>query len=118
MEHQDWNVVPGHPTTFTCPDCHGALREIEGDAFIHRYRCRVGHGFTLSDLDRGKADKVEEAVWLAMQTLHERAQVFRQMAAEERDRGRNAAARSYDDSYEESCNYASRLRALLLEMRP
>ena len=35
----------GRSSRFTCPECHGALWEIDDGALL-RYRCHVGHAFT------------------------------------------------------------------------
>src|SRR5262249_9666528 len=38
------NDMLGKPSGFTCPDCHGALWEVE-DGTMLRFRCHVGHAF-------------------------------------------------------------------------
>ena len=42
MANDEWGEIPSRATDFTCPECNGAIREIEGEP-IRRYRCRVGH---------------------------------------------------------------------------
>jgi hypothetical protein len=44
----------GKPSHFTCPECHGALWEIE-DGSLLRYRCHVGHAYTADAVMRHRA---------------------------------------------------------------
>lgn len=112
MANDDWGDVPSRPTDFTCPDCSGAIREIEGEP-IRRYRCRVGHAYSADDFVAAKSLSVEEALWLALQTLQEQAQVLETLAGEDRRRGwlRNAAG--YEERERELRTAAERLRELV-----
>jgi two-component system, chemotaxis family, protein-glutamate methylesterase/glutaminase len=78
----------GTPSGFTCPECHGALWEID-DAAFPRYRCRVGHGFSVDSLLSTQRSDVEMALWTAYRALEERAALCRRLA--ERARLRHAA---------------------------
>ena len=69
------------PSTFTCPECHGTLWEIQ-DLRPHRFRCHTGHAYTAASLVTLQDDKVEDAVWSAMRALHEREMLLRTMAEE------------------------------------
>ena len=40
---------PGTASGFTCPECHGALWELQEDGLL-RFRCRVGHAFSAESL--------------------------------------------------------------------
>ena len=48
----------GKPSRFTCPECHGALWEIE-DGSLLRYRCHVGHAYTADAVHAAQADEVD-----------------------------------------------------------
>lgn len=70
---------PGEPSGFSCPECQGVLFEVrEGE--LARYRCRVGHAYGPETLMAKQADQVEEALWIAFQSLKERAAFARGMA--------------------------------------
>ena len=56
MATEDWGAVPGKPTSFTCPECNGAIHEIR-DEGLTRFRCRVGHAYSTSDLLVDKANR-------------------------------------------------------------
>jgi two-component system chemotaxis response regulator CheB len=117
MQDTDWHEVPSRPTDFTCPECSGAIREIEGEP-IPRYRCRVGHAYSADELVAAKDRAVEDALWLALQTLQERAQMLESMAGEDRLRGRTHSAGGYEERAREARVAADRLRALLAGMAP
>jgi len=72
------DVLPGErpplPSPFSCPDCRGVLWE--GDhAGRPRFRCRVGHAFSLESLAAAQDDGVDEALWSAVRALEERRAV-------------------------------------------
>src|SRR6185436_6379542 len=48
----------GKISKLTCPDCHGALWEIE-DHDLLRYRCHVGHAYSAEALDEGQSEMLE-----------------------------------------------------------
>jgi len=114
MGMEDWGKVPSKPTSFTCPECKGAIHEIQEEG-LTRYRCRVGHAYSTHDLLGDKAKSVEESLWVALQTLEERAQMLESLAADDRQRGWHGAG-SYADRARETRVHADRLRQLLLDV--
>lgn len=115
MGTEDWGKVPSRATSFTCPECKGAIHEIREDG-LTRYRCRVGHAYSTHDLLGDKAKSVEESLWVALQTLEERAQMLESMAADDRQRGWHRGAGGYADRAKETRVHADRLRELLLDV--
>ena len=108
----DKNELPGKPTSFTCPECSGAIKEIEeGDG--RRYRCRVGHAYTLDDLLVEKTTVLQDTLWMALQTLEERAAMLSSMARDDRSRGWLRNAERYETRARETRVHAERLRELL-----
>ena len=112
MGSEDRVEVPGTPTAFTCPECSGAIKEIEEDG-RHRYRCRVGHAYSPDDLLLEKTRALEDTLWMALQTLEERAAMLGTMAREDQSRGFAGNASSYDSRARETREHAERLRDLL-----
>src|SRR5690606_10994556 len=53
MERNDWDQLPGTPTDFTCPECKGSIRRVEDPGSV-RFRCRVGHAYSLEALAAAK----------------------------------------------------------------
>lgn len=112
MSNDDWGHVPSRSTDFTCPECVGALREIEGEP-IRRFRCRVGHAYTDDDLVAAKDQRVEDTLWIALQTLQERAQMLETLAEEDGRWGRTRNAGGYEERARETRASAEQLRALI-----
>jgi len=69
----------GSPSAFTCPDCKGTLWELQ-DGQLLRYRCRVGHAYSVESIIEAESDSVERALWEAVKTLEESAQLSRRIA--------------------------------------
>ena len=70
----------GSLSPFTCPDCGGSLWEIKEGRLV-RYRCHVGHGFTIDSLRDGMDDKIEEAMWTALRAIEEAIELRGKMHA-------------------------------------
>jgi two-component system chemotaxis response regulator CheB len=59
-----------------CPDCGGSLMRTAENSF----RCRVGHAWTGEALLRARDNEVEQAIWIALRSLQEKARMARKMA--------------------------------------
>jgi two-component system, chemotaxis family, protein-glutamate methylesterase/glutaminase len=59
-----------------CPDCGGSLMVTTQNSF----RCRVGHAWTGEALLQARDDEVEQAIWIALRSLQEKARLARKMA--------------------------------------
>ena len=66
--------LAGVPAGLVCPDCSGALFEID-DATVLRFRCRVGHAWTAEALGGAHGRMLEEALWTAVRILEDDQQV-------------------------------------------
>jgi two-component system chemotaxis response regulator CheB len=115
MIDDDWNQVPGKPTRYTCPECSGSLQEIDenGD---RRYRCRVGHAYSEDDLLSEKGKALEDSLWMALQTLEERAEMLKTMARADRARGWESTARNLERRAEEAWHHTEVLRDALTSL--
>jgi two-component system chemotaxis response regulator CheB len=82
--------MEGRPSRFTCPDCGGSLWD-GGAEEPGKFRCRVGHSWTTVGLVERQAATLEQALWTALRTLSERADLARRL----RDQ---AAARAHEHS--------------------
>jgi two-component system chemotaxis response regulator CheB len=73
----------GKISPFTCPECHGALWEIQ-DGSMLRFRCHVGHGFTADAVLSAQGEEIERTLGRLQRTHQERAVLARKMANQER----------------------------------
>lgn len=104
----------GHPVPVGCPECGGPLWEVEGDA-VKRFRCHVGHGYTARTLVADQDTAVESALWAALRTMEERANMLRTMAKRETEAGRQRSASGFESRATESHAHAGVLRVLLMD---
>jgi len=63
-------IEHGQLTSFTCPECHGALTQLIEGRLI-RYRCHTGHAYTISALLGEVTQSVEGFLYQAMRGLEE-----------------------------------------------
>lgn len=66
----------GPPSGYTCPDCNGSLVAVSAG----NYRCQVGHAWTADALLRARDDEVDNALWVAVRSLQEKAKLSRRLA--------------------------------------
>ena len=94
-----WKTANGSLSPFTCPDCGGTVWEMKEGGLV-RYRCHVGHGFTIDSLRDGMDGKIEEAMWSALRAIEEAIEL----------RGRITRARSAGTSRASSPTSKTTLR--------
>lgn len=86
----------GPHSGYTCPDCNGSLIAVGGH---ENYRCRVGHAWTAEALLSARDDEVASAMWVAIRSLREKAELSRRMA---RNLGPGLVADRYTEIAEEA----------------
>lgn len=65
---QEFEEVPG--IVYVCPDCGGPLREIKiGNEKLVRFRCLVGHAYSMITLLEAHAEARESVLWSAAVAL-------------------------------------------------
>jgi two-component system chemotaxis response regulator CheB len=81
----------GTPSRFSCPECHGALWEIE-DGSMLRFRCHVGHAFAADTVLASQGEEVDRLLGTLLRSHQERAALARRMAEHERANERHTLA--------------------------
>ena len=104
---------PGTPSGFACPDCAGGLWEIQEGELI-RFRCRVGHAWSSHGLLAEQANAVEEALWIALRALEERAALSGRLAERLQRAGNPRTAGRFEEQAHEARQRAALLRQVLL----
>jgi len=108
---------PGTPSGWGCPDCGGALWELH-EAEMIRFRCRVGHAWSINSLLAEQGTAVEVALWSALRALEERAALSGRLAQRLTGRGNDRSAGRFREQAEESKSRAALIRRVLLGVKP
>ncbi|HKT79722.1 MAG TPA: chemotaxis protein CheB [Vicinamibacterales bacterium] len=102
----------GAPSALTCPDCGGALWEIE-DGRLVRYQCHTGHQFAPDSLQAEQHQKVDSALWNAVRVLEEHAELKLRMARRAESNGLSTVSAGFEDGAREAHHQAQQIRAVL-----
>ena len=105
---------PGTPSPFGCPECGGVLWEVQEGKLV-RFRCRTGHAFSANALMAEQSQGLEEALWIALRTLEERAALAIRMASQARQRDQRFSAKRFEEQGQDAQQRAALLRELLLK---
>jgi len=103
----------GRLSKLTCPDCHGALWEIN-DAHMLRYRCHVGHAYSAEALSEGQSQMLEVALWSAVRALEEQTVLARRIVERARHAKREQSAKMFERRAREAEEHSSVIRQVLL----
>ena len=103
----------GKPSSLACPDCGGTLWELEHKNLL-RFRCRIGHAYSLESLLAKQSDALEDALWFALRALEEKASLTKRMAKRMRDRNQILAAQRLEEQAEDALARANVIRETLL----
>jgi two-component system chemotaxis response regulator CheB len=114
LDGDSWGAEghPGEPVPLTCPDCHGPLFRIP-DGVLHRFRCLVGHAWSAESLAAQHTSAVEGALWMALRTLEEKAELSRAMAARAATAGHDLTRRAFAERADDAHQAAVLVRDLL-----
>jgi two-component system chemotaxis response regulator CheB len=104
---------PGTPSSFACPDCGGTLWELSDNELI-RFRCRTGHAFSIDSLLARQSDSLEEALWVAVRALEERASLSRCLSERMLKRGNTRGADRMEEQARDSERRAELIRQILV----
>jgi len=107
----------GKTSPFSCPECGGVLWELQ-DGELLRFRCRVGHAFSVDSILAEQSDVLEEALWAALKTLEESASLSRHLASQARKRGQSHVAERFEERLRRAERHAALIRQLLIKGEP
>ncbi|QIS09643.1 chemotaxis protein CheB [Nocardia arthritidis] len=99
------------PSGLSCPDCGGVLFTLPGG---ERFRCRVGHAWTVEALLMEKNMQTEQALWAGLRALREKQQLAEKMSVDALRRGDEELARRFADHGAEQASAIETLQKLLV----
>lgn len=105
----------GPMTPLTCPECHGSLVEVREGPLL-RYRCHVGHAFSLHSLLAIINEDIDSAFNWALRTIEERTMLLRKVH-QQFNGAEDRAVSAYGGPVAESEKWEKRVRELLADHR-
>jgi two-component system chemotaxis response regulator CheB len=115
MERQARDENRGQISVFTCPECGGALWQVD-EPEILQFRCHVGHTYDSQVLLSEQAEALEAALWTAVRTFREQSILSRQIATQERSNGRAESARRFEEQSDLAAKQGKLIQGYLLKM--
>jgi len=101
----------GRRVPFTCPECGGALWELDSGG--PRFRCHVGHAYSLKTLASEQGARVEAAIWAGLRKLEEGERLARRLETHARTLGNERSADYHAEMARTSAAHAETLRSVL-----
>jgi two-component system, chemotaxis family, protein-glutamate methylesterase/glutaminase len=108
---------PNAASPFTCPDCGGVLWELRDDRHLLRFRCHIGHAYSLDSLMTLQGETVEHALWTAVRAIEERAALSRRLMAYAHQQNRPKSAEQFAKRVAEAEDNARVIRQLILNQQ-
>jgi two-component system chemotaxis response regulator CheB len=104
----------GTPSVFSCPECGGVLWEME-DGGLLRFRCRVGHAFSIESVLAEQSDTLESALWVALKTLQESADLLRRLLQQARHRHQRWSVEHFQERLQETEQRIKLIQSVLMK---
>jgi two-component system chemotaxis response regulator CheB len=108
----DVRDLGGDQSVYACPDCGGGLWDIKDDV-VKRYRCHIGHAYTLRDLVVKQTETAGNTLWVALRMMEERKHMLRNLEVENLSRGNNQWAAFQFEKQEELDAHISKLKEII-----
>jgi two-component system chemotaxis response regulator CheB len=109
MEHL---LAIGSPSGITCPECGGALFEVQASS-PPRYRCHIGHAYSALSLSNQHGEATEQVLRSGVRALQEREMLLRRLALVSRGSGRLQDALVGERRADEAREQAQSLRKII-----
>lgn len=103
----------GPLSTYTCPECHGVLVQVQEGKII-RFRCHTGHAFSMESLLAGVSESMDETLWNGVRVLEEQMLLLRQMAEYARQQADEALVKRFEQKAQLAEDRVLLLRQLAL----
>ena len=111
-EVRDMENLFGPPSALTCPDCGGALWEVQQGRVV-RYQCHVGHQYAPENLEAGQRDVIDGALWSAVRVLEEHVELKTRMSNRAAESGLTVVSEGFAEGARDARRQAERIRAVL-----
>jgi two-component system, chemotaxis family, protein-glutamate methylesterase/glutaminase len=99
----------GRQAPYNCPGCGGTLWKV-AQGKIKRFRCHVGHAYTITTLMQDQSEKIEETLWMALRMFEERKNLLLDLSKDYR----KVTMQSASQRLEETNTHIGRIQDILL----
>lgn len=113
MARQARNERRGKVSVMTCPECGGALWQVDDPGLI-RFRCHVGHTYGGDVLLSEQSEALVATLWTAVRNLKEKSVLASQLAHHEQAQGNLAAAARFRERSDQANRSGGLIRQHLL----
>jgi two-component system, chemotaxis family, protein-glutamate methylesterase/glutaminase len=115
--HMDMDNIDdlGRRSFLVCPDCGGAMWEIDEGEVI-RYRCHVGHAYTAEVMSLALDKGLWRALATARRVLEDRVALARKLLNQAQDEGHRLLAKSWADKEREFQGEMNVVREAMVRM--
>lgn len=103
----------GTTTNFRCPECGGVLHEHALGSML-RFRCTLGHAFSLNSLLASQTKTLEQALYTALYALEEKAALLHRRVQRSTEQGYQRAAKKFAAEVQQIELQARQIREVLL----
>jgi two-component system chemotaxis response regulator CheB len=103
----------GPLTPFTCPECHGAMVQLQ-EGSILRFRCHTGHAFSAESLLSALTESIDHSLWNTVRVMEEGMLLLRHLAGHVRQQQDLALADRFERQAIEAEEWVEILRRLAL----
>lgn len=97
---------------FTCPDCGGILF-MHNDDVITKYKCHIGHSYTIRDLVLKQSEELEKSLWVAVRSLEQRKTMLQTLSEKYQKTGNHRTAREYSERSDELETHIAQLKSVI-----
>jgi two-component system, chemotaxis family, protein-glutamate methylesterase/glutaminase len=105
---------PSGPSIFRCPECGGAMWELE-DGALSGYACHVGHTYSADSMLEATDGEVERALWTAVRLLEEKAELVSRLSQRVGRGGNVRSSERFEERAKEAERQAQLIRSVLEE---
>jgi two-component system chemotaxis response regulator CheB len=100
-------------TSYTCPECHGALAQIQ-EGRLTRFRCHTGHAYSLNTLLVEVTKSIDHSLWDTVRTIEESQLLLNHLASHLREAEEQETADIVLQKAEEAKARAKAIRELVI----
>jgi two-component system, chemotaxis family, protein-glutamate methylesterase/glutaminase len=105
----------GRRSVFSCPECNGALWELDTGGL--QFRCHVGHGYSAGSLKQEQYQTIDQSLWSAVRALKESAALDERLAERAKQHNLDKAEVQHRQNVSLKMGHVKRLQEFMAQLR-